>query len=298
MMSPWLFNVYMDGVVREVHARMLGRGLSLVNTDGREWNLSQLLFAGDTALVADSEGRSRQLVEEFGRVCKRRKLKVNGSNSKVTKCTRLVDGRKMNVALNGEVLEEVECFQYLWSHVAVNGGIEGEVKFRMNEVGKVCGGMKRVFMCRSLGISAKKRLYEGVVVPTALYGAETWNMGAAERKKLNVMEMRCLRSMYGVTRMDRVRNEEVRRRTGVVKELAERAEQGVLRWFGHVERMGEESLVKKTTGSDVRGVRKRERPRMGWLDSVKRALGARGMSVEQEKVLVHDRNKWRAIVNA
>ncbi len=69
-------------------------------------------------------------------------------------------------------------------------------------------------------MSAKRRLYKGVV-PTALYGAETWNMGAAGRKRLNVMEMRCLRNMCGVTRMDRVRNEEVRRRTGVVKELAE-----------------------------------------------------------------------------
>ncbi len=34
-MSPWLFNVYMDGVVRDVHARSLGRGSSLVNADGR-----------------------------------------------------------------------------------------------------------------------------------------------------------------------------------------------------------------------------------------------------------------------
>ncbi len=47
----------MDGVVREVHTRMLGRVLSLVNADGREWSLSQLLFTDDTALVADSEGR-------------------------------------------------------------------------------------------------------------------------------------------------------------------------------------------------------------------------------------------------
>ncbi len=70
----------------------------------------------------------------------------------------------------------------------------------MNEVGKVCGGgLKRVFKCKSLGMSAKRRLYEGVVVPTALYGSETWNMGAVERKRLNVMEMRCLRSMCGVT---------------------------------------------------------------------------------------------------
>ncbi len=71
----------------------------------------------------------------------------------------------------------------------------------------------------------------------------------------------------------------------------------MLQWFGHVERMEEERLVKKITISDVRGVRPRGRPRMGWMDSVKRALGARGMSVEQGRVLVCDRNEWRAIVN-
>ncbi len=69
-------------------------------------------------------------------------------------------------------------------------------------------------------------------------------------------------------------------------------------WFGHVERMEEDRLVKKTTRSNVRGVRPRGRPQTGWLDHVKRALGARGMSVEQGRVLVRDRNEWRAIVNA
>ncbi len=167
---------------------MLGRGLCLVNADGREWNLSQLLFADDTALVADSKGRLRHLVEKFGRVCKRRKLKVNGSKSKVMRCMRLVDGRRMNVTPDGEVLEEVECFKYLGSRVAVDEGIAGEVKFRMNEVGKVCGGMKRVFKCRSLGMSAKTRLYEGIVVATALYGSETWNIGE-EEIECNVYEV-------------------------------------------------------------------------------------------------------------
>ncbi len=40
-------------------------------------------------------------------------------------------------------------------------------------------------------MNAKRRLYEGVVIPTALYGLE--------RRRLNVMEMRCLRSICGVT---------------------------------------------------------------------------------------------------
>ena len=60
-------------------------------------------------------------------------------------------------------------------------------------------------------LKAKKYLYEGVNVPTALYGEEAWAMRRAERGKVNVLEMRCLRSLVGVSRMDRVRNEEVRR---------------------------------------------------------------------------------------
>ena len=39
--------------------------------------------------------------------------------------------------------------------------------------------------------------------------------------------------------MDRVRNEEVRRRAGIERELVSRADQRVSRWFGHVVRMDE-----------------------------------------------------------
>ena len=62
-------------------------------------------------------------------------------------------------------------------------------------------------------------------------------MRSAERKNVNVLEMKCLRSLVGVSPMDRVRNEEVRRRAGIERALASRADQRVLRWFGHVERM-------------------------------------------------------------
>ena len=46
---------------------------------------------------------------------------------------------------------------------------------------------------------------------------------------MNVPEMKCLRSLVGVSRMDRVRNEEVHRRAGIEKELASRADRRVLR---------------------------------------------------------------------
>ena len=60
-------------------------------------------------------------------------------------------------------------------------------------------------------------------------------MRSAEKRKVNILKMKCFRSLVGVSRMDRVRNEEVCRRAGIEKELASRADQRVLRWFGHVE---------------------------------------------------------------
>ena len=65
-------------------------------------------------------------------------------------------------------------------------------------------------------------------------------MKVTERQKLNVFEMKCLRSMTGVSRLDRVRNEVVRARTGVRRDLAAKVDVNVLRWFGHVERMDNE----------------------------------------------------------
>ena len=45
VMTSWLFNVYMDGV-------MLGKGLELLCANGGGFEINQLLFTVDTALVA------------------------------------------------------------------------------------------------------------------------------------------------------------------------------------------------------------------------------------------------------
>ena len=46
----------------------------------------------------------------------------------------------------------------------------------MNEEYIAWGGLKNVMSNRGLCIKAKKRLYEGVIVPMALYGAEARGM--------------------------------------------------------------------------------------------------------------------------
>ena len=93
--------------------------------------LNQLLFANDTALVADSEEKLRRLVSEFDSVCERRKLRVNVGKSKVMRCSIYGNGDRMHVILNGQPLEEVDCFKYLGSQVAADGGCERDVVHRI-----------------------------------------------------------------------------------------------------------------------------------------------------------------------
>ena len=75
--SPWLFNVNMDGLVREVNVRVLEIVLELLGANGGRFEINQLLFADDTEPVADSEEKLCRLVSEFARVCERMELSVN-----------------------------------------------------------------------------------------------------------------------------------------------------------------------------------------------------------------------------
>ena len=139
----------------------------------------------------------------------------------------------------------------------------------MNKRYRAWGAVKSVLSNRGLVIKAVKCLHDVVIVPTAFYGAEAWGMRSAERRKMNVLEMKCLRTLAGVSRMDRVRNEEVRRRAGIERELASRADQRVLRWFGHLERMDEHRMARRVLMAEVSGGRVRGRQRLGWMDGVK-----------------------------
>ena len=53
-MSPWLFNVYMEGVMKEVKMGMGRRGVRYLE-DVREWRLPDLLYVDDLVLCDKSE---------------------------------------------------------------------------------------------------------------------------------------------------------------------------------------------------------------------------------------------------
>ena len=157
--------------------------------------------------------------------------------SKVMSVGGIVEPPLLDIMLNGERMEVVSSFKYLGSCFSSDGGVKDDVSMRVSEGMKTFGAMKRVWSERSVNVRVKRELYERIVVPTVMYGSESWGM-RVERNKLDVAEMKCLRSMYGVTRLDRMRNEVVRERVGVPEKLSNRVDRKVFKWFGHVERMG------------------------------------------------------------
>ncbi len=82
MMSPGLFNICMDGCIREVKHKVVN-AFAKSRLNGEEWSVVTCLFVDDTMLLAESVGDFQRVGNEFYSVCKRRKLKVNAGKSKV-----------------------------------------------------------------------------------------------------------------------------------------------------------------------------------------------------------------------
>ena len=77
-------------------------------------------------------------------------------------------------------------------------------------------------------------------------------MKKAQEKKLDVAEMRMLRWMSGVTKLDRIMIERIRGTTKV-GEISKKVQESRLKWYGHVLRREDEYVGKRVMGTAVRG---------------------------------------------
>ena len=69
---------------------------------------------------------------------------------------------------------------------------------------------------------------EEIIEPSLLYGCDVWTLKLCERKRMEAVEMNCLRNICGLARMDRVPNVEISR-CGKNVSVSQRIDQGVLR---------------------------------------------------------------------
>jgi hypothetical protein len=87
----------------------------------------------------------------------------------------------------------------------------------------------------------------------------------------SVAEMHMLRWICGHTRMDQVRNNDIRDRLGVAP-IKEKLVQHRLRWFGHIQRSSEALVHCGVLGQDINVRRGRGRPKLTWGEAIKRDL--------------------------
>ena len=104
-------------------------------------------------------------------------------------------------------------------------------------------------------------------------------MGSEEstREDIGCGEMRMLRWMSGVTKLDRNRNEIIRRTTKV-GEMSKKVQESRLKWYWDVLRREEECVGKRLMVMEVPGKRRRGRPNRRRLDNIKNDLSERELS--------------------
>ena len=134
----------------------------------------------------------------------------------------------------------IDEFVFLGSSVP---SVETDVKRRTRLAAWAFGKLQNtIWNNQDISRSLKIRIYKALILPIAIYGAESWALKQADRSRLEAFEMRCLRVILGVHLMDRVRNEEIRSRLNITTSICEAIKERRLKWFGHVARMPPDRL--------------------------------------------------------
>ena len=144
-------------------------------------------------------------------------------------------------------------------------------------------------------MNLKVRLYNALILPIAIYASETWTLLDVDKRKLEVFEMRCLRAILGVTILDRMRNDNIRKKLNIKHTITEAIKKKRLQWFGHVVRKStEQSHVFAAYQNDFHHKRPKGRPPKRWVDQVRQDIGLPKLTAER---IAMDRGKWKDVVN-
>ena len=306
VLSPLLFNCFIDKILREATA-MLGGGLHIDYTIGgglfltyRDQTasttcLQDVLYADDLALVAETRKELQHMLEVLDKACTWWGMSISISKTKILQ-VRTGEQQPVNdqpITLQGQTLEEVQSFPYLGSEVDQSGKVKKEIAVRLEKAGRVYQMWRRkVFRSRDISITTKMRAFQTLVMSVLLYGAETWPVTQLDIWKLKTFQMRCLRDVLGVTRWNLLRNTEILERTGELP-VEDQLRQRCLQWLGHIWRMPDNRIQKQVLKCRPSG---RRRPPGGTAlrrcDVVNRDLS--GVTDWQE--LIMDRSGWRAAI--
>ncbi|BHF70633.1 hypothetical protein SprV_0301368600 [Sparganum proliferum] len=139
-------------------------------------------------------------------------------------------------------------------------------------------------------------MYKAVILPTLLYGAETWTVYKKQARRLNHFHLSCLRRILRLNRQDRIPDTDVLEGTGILS-ICTILRQMQLRWSGHLVRMDDEQLPKRLFYGDVAtGSRRQGGQIRSYKDTLKSSLKRLQINPTNWEELALDRPTWRRTV--
>nr|VZI41720.1 unnamed protein product [Spirometra erinaceieuropaei] len=201
------------------------------------------------------------------------------------------------ISVNGNQLQVVENFPYLGSTLSHNTKIDDEVANSISKASQAFGRLRSsVWNRHGLQLSTKLKMYKAVILPTLLYGAETWTVYTRQARRLNHFHLSCLRRILRMNWQDRIPDTEVLERTGILRIYAI-LRQMQLRWSGHLVRLDDERLPKRLFYGDVAtGSRRQGGQIRRYKDTLKSSLKRLQINPTNWEELARDRPTWRRTV--
>ena len=141
--------------------------------------------------------------------------------------------------------------------------MESELEQRIGTAATAIGALRDP-VCGNKELSKEAKLTVYNAVPTLVYGCEAWVLKERDKMRLQAMEINVLRGVAGVTRLDCMRSEEIRKalkQEAMVTQVMRRRE-----WWKDKVMENHGSLMGKVMRGQVEGKRPRGRPRNRWSD--------------------------------
>ena len=300
VLSPLLFNLFLNGIVRRVEKKLEKGGIKLVVRETprgptREVPLWILLYADDIMITAETEAGLKRMMKTLDEELTKHGMKISGSKTQVMLGAH-TPALTSPVVLGGQPLETVSRFKYCGGMVTSDGKAATEVEERRKAATRAFESFQvRVFRNKQLSTAVKMKVYRTTVLATLLYGTETWNVRADDMKRLEAFHHNCLRRILRISYLDRVTNDEVRRRAGIptVTELMQGRR---MRWAGHVARMPWSRAPRIAMEGRCKGARPFCGTAQRWRDVVRSDLPIELKAPAEWKAAAQDRAAWRKIV--
>ncbi len=273
VISPKLFTAALEDAFKLLEWKGSG-----ININGEY--ITHLRFADDIVVMAESLEDLSTMLDDLCRVSQQVGLRMNMDKTKVMANAHVTP---YPISVGSSNLEIVDEYVYLGQVIQLGrSNFEKEVNRRI-QLGWAAFGKLRNIFSSNLPQCLKTKVYNQCVLPAMTYGTETWSLTVGLIKKLKVAQRAMERAMLGVSLRDRIKNEDVRKRTKV-SDIAQRISKLKWQWAGHIARRTDGRWGRKVLEWRPRtGKRSVGRPPARWTDDLIKVAGSRWMQVASNR---------------